>query len=129
VPYSPLGRGFLTHNIKNLAELDENDWRRNGPRFQKENFQRNLKLVEAIEDIANEKHCTPAQLALAWVLAQGNDIVPIPGTTKTKHLEDNLAALNIQLSQDEIKRINQVAPIGIAAGSRYPEWGMNMVNL
>ncbi len=129
VPYSPLGRGFLTSNIKKLEELDENDWRRNGPRFHEENFQQNLTLVEAIEEIAKDKSCTAAQLALAWMLCQGNDIVPIPGTTKTKHLEENLSALNIQLSPDEIERINQVAPLGIAAGTRYPEWGMNMVNL
>jgi len=124
VPYSPLGRGFLTHNIRDVAELDKNDIRRSKARFQGENFQQNLKMIEAIEEIANEKHCNPAQLALAWVLGQGNDMVPIPGTTKTKHLEDNLGALSIQLSQDEMKRINQVAPLGIAAGGRYTGSGL-----
>ncbi len=119
VPYSPLGSGFLTGQFKKFEDLPADDYRRFAPRFQGENFQKNLDLVAKIEEIAREKHCTPAQLALAWVLAQGNDIVPIPGTKRRKYLEQNLEAINIKLSPEDLARINQVAPKGIAAGERY----------
>src|SRR5579884_3427343 len=128
VPYSPLGRGFLTGKIKSPEDLEPGDWRRNNPRFQGENFQRNLDLVRRIEEIAKEKGCTPSQLALAWVLAQGEDMVPIPGSSRRSHLEENLAALEVKLSQDDFARINEVAPKGVAAGERYPEGGMKVVN-
>lgn len=129
VPYSPLGRGFLTNTITNLDQLDEQDWRRIGPRFQENNFRKNLSLAQALQQTADEKGCSPAQLALAWVFAQGNDIVPIPGTTKRTHLEENLYAHTIQLSQDELDRIDGIAPPGIAAGTRYPPSGMTRVGL
>lgn len=129
VPYSPLGRGFLTHNITNLEDLSESDTRRKGPRFNPENFQRNLQLVRAIEEFAQKKQCTPAQLALAWVLAQDEDIIPIPGTTKRTHLESNIEALDVYLSSEDLAQINQIAPLGVAAGDRYHEVGMSWVNL
>lgn len=129
VPYSPLGRGFLTHQITNPDTLDDQDTRRKNPRFRPENLQHNIQLVKAIERIANQKHCTAAQFALAWVLTQGEDIIPIPGTTKRKHLESNLEALDISLSPEDLAQMNQIAPLGVAAGDRYPEWGMNWVNL
>lgn len=129
VPYSPLGRGFLTRKIKTLDQLEEDDRRRIGPRLQEENFQKNLKLFEALERMAKEKQCQPAQLALAWVLAQGEDLVPIPGTTKRVHLEDNIDALKIILSQEELEQINQVARPGVASGERYPEGGMAWVDV
>lgn len=129
VPYSPLGRGFLTHTITRIEQLGEDDWRRVGPRFQEGNFQKNLPLVEAIAAMAKKKGCSAAQLALAWVLAQGNDLVPIPGTTKCAHLDENLAALDIRLSPEELERIDRIAPLGVAAGTRYPEDGMARVNL
>lgn len=119
VPYSPLGRGFLTGQFKKFEDLPADDYRRFAPRFQGENFQKNLDLVAKIEEIAREKRCTPAQLALAWVLAQGEDIVPIPGTKRRKYLEQNLEAINIQLTPDDLARIDQVAPYGVAAGERY----------
>ena len=124
VPYSPLGRGFLTGQIKSFNDLAPDDFRRNSPRFQGENFQKNLDLVAKIEEIAREKNCTAAQLALAWVLAQGQDIVPIPGTKRRKYLEQNLAAADIKLTKDDLARIDQVAPKGVAAGMRYPEQAM-----
>ncbi len=129
VPYSPLGRGFLTGNIKKFEDLPPNDWRRNSPRFQGENFERNLRLSERIEALARLKKCTPAQLALAWVVAQGEDIVPIPGTKRRKYLEENVAALNVELSPENLEEISNAAPIGVAAGTRYSESGMRAVNL
>jgi aryl-alcohol dehydrogenase-like predicted oxidoreductase len=128
VAYSPLGRGFLAGQIKRFEDLAEDDYRRQSPRFQGENFQKNLELVNHIETIAKEKNCTASQLALAWVLAQGEDIVPIPGTKRRKYLEENLAALEIELSEDDLRRIDEVSPKGVAAGTRYPEAMMSSVN-
>ncbi len=129
VPYSPLGRGFLTGAIKKLDVLDQTDFRRNNPRFQDENMEKNLRLVSEIEKMAAEKKCTTAQLALAWVMAQGNDIVPIPGTKRIKYLEENAGAINVHLNQGDLRRFDEVAPFGIAAGLRYPEVGMKGVNI
>ncbi|WP_294353099.1 aldo/keto reductase [uncultured Sphingomonas sp.] len=120
VPYSPLGRGFLTGQFKSPDDLPEDDYRRNSPRFQGEAFQRNLDLVREIEEMAAAKSCTPAQLALAWVLAQGDEIVPIPGTKRRKYLDDNLGALDVTLSDADLKRIDEVLPPGAASGERYP---------
>jgi aryl-alcohol dehydrogenase-like predicted oxidoreductase len=128
VPYSPLGRGFLTGRFKQFEDLPADDYRRNSPRFQGENFQRNLDLVRSITEIAAEKQCTPAQLALAWVLARGADIVPIPGTKHRKYLEENIGALDITLDARDLARIDEVAPKGVAAGARYPENMMASVN-
>jgi aryl-alcohol dehydrogenase-like predicted oxidoreductase len=128
VAYSPLGRGFLTGQIKKFEDLAEDDYRRFSPRFQGENFQKNLDLVARVEQLAKEKHCTPGQLALAWLLAQSDDIIPIPGTKRRKYLEENVAALNVKLSADDLRRIDEVAPHGSAAGQRYPEHMMNLVN-
>ncbi|MBZ6077553.1 aldo/keto reductase [Microvirga puerhi] len=119
VPYSPLGRGFLTGQIKSIDDLDSDDYRRNTPRFQGENFQKNLDLVHEIEMMAQEKGCTPAQLALAWVLAQGSDIIPIPGTKRRHYLEENVGALKVSLTQDDLARIDRVLPLGAASGTRY----------
>ena len=127
VAYSPLGRGFLTGQIKRFEDFALDDYRRNSPRFQGENFQKNLDLVKRVEAIAKEKGCTPGQLALAWLLAQGQDIIPIPGTKRRKYLEENAGALNIKLSQRDLKRIDEVAPHGAAAGQRYPEHMMALV--
>jgi aryl-alcohol dehydrogenase-like predicted oxidoreductase len=124
VPYSPLGRGFLTGQFKKFDDLAQDDYRRFSPRFQGENFQKNLDLVAKISEIAAEKNATPAQLALAWVLAQGDDIAPIPGTKRRKYLEQNLAAAEIKLTKQDLARINEVAPHGAAAGARYPEPAM-----
>jgi aryl-alcohol dehydrogenase-like predicted oxidoreductase len=129
IPYSPLGRGFLAHNIAQPEDLDEDDSRRKHPRFRAENFQKNLKIIEAIEELAHKKHCTPAQLAIAWVLTQGKDIIPIPGTTKRTHLDSNIAALDIAFSPEDLAHINTIAPLGIAAGQRYHKSGMSWVNL
>lgn len=129
VPYSPLGRGFLTGQIKKFEDFDPTDYRRNSPRFQGDNFQKNLELVEQIEALATEKGCSSAQLALAWVLAQGDDMIPIPGTKRRKYLEDNLGALNVTLTADDLTRIDAIAPQGVAAGTRYPEAMMARVNL
>jgi aryl-alcohol dehydrogenase-like predicted oxidoreductase len=129
VPYSPLGRGFLTGQIKSVDDLATDDFRRNSPRFQGENFQKNLDLVREIEAMAREKGCAPSQLALAWVLAQGNDIVPIPGTKRRRYLEENVGALNVTLTTDDLARIDRIIPPGAAAGTRYPEPGMKMVGL
>jgi aryl-alcohol dehydrogenase-like predicted oxidoreductase len=126
VPYSPLGRGFLSGQIKSIDDLAENDFRRNGPRFQGDNFQKNLDLVEKVEEIASEKGLTPSQLALAWVLAQGEDVVPIPGTKRVKYLEENIAAADVQLTDDDLSRIDEAFPHGAAAGDRYPD--MSTVN-
>lgn len=124
VPYSPLGRGFLTGQIKQFDDLEEGDFRRNSPRFQGENFDKNLKLVDKIESLARDKGCAPSQLALAWLLAQGEDIVPIPGTRKMSRLEENMGALAVTLSPDELAQINDIAPRGVAAGERYPAAAM-----
>jgi aryl-alcohol dehydrogenase-like predicted oxidoreductase len=129
VAYSPLGRGFLTGRFKSVEDLAPEDFRRNHPRFQGENFKRNLDLVRRLEQIASEKGCKASQLALAWVLAQGEDIVPIPGTTRRAHLEENIAALELTLSPQDLARINEVAPKGVTAGERYPEQAMRVVNL
>jgi aryl-alcohol dehydrogenase-like predicted oxidoreductase len=128
VAYSPLSRGFLTGQIKKFDDLEPDDTRRMWPRFQGENFQKNLDLVKRIEAIAAEKRCTPSQLALAWVLAQGQDIVPIPGTKRRKHLEENVAALGMHLTPDDLRRIDEVAPEGVASGSRYPKALMGSIN-
>jgi aryl-alcohol dehydrogenase-like predicted oxidoreductase len=128
VPYSPLGRGFLTGRFKQFEDLAPDDFRRNSPRFQGENFEKNLQLVSRIEAMAGKRHCTPSQLALAWVLAQGDDIVPIFGTKHRQYLEENLAALDLILSADDLKQIDSIAPRGVAAGARYPERAMQAVN-
>ncbi len=126
VAYSPLGRGFLTGQFRSFDDLPADDYRRNSPRFQGENFQKNLNLVTRIEEIAAARKCTPAQLALAWVLAQGEHIVPIPGTKRRQYLEENVGALDIELSEEDLRRIDEVAPKGAAAGQRYPD--MSSVN-
>jgi aryl-alcohol dehydrogenase-like predicted oxidoreductase len=129
VAYSPLGRGFLTGQIKRIEDLADDDFRRQSPRFQGENFQKNLELVARVEEIAKEHKCTPAQLALAWVLAQGDDIVPIPGTRHPERVEENLHALDIVLSESDLRRIDAAAPKGIAVGERYAAGGMQSINL
>jgi aryl-alcohol dehydrogenase-like predicted oxidoreductase len=128
VAYSPLGRGFLTGQIKSFDDLAPDDYRRNSPRFQGQNFKKNLELIRRIEAMAAEKGCTPAQLTLAWLLAQGEDIVPIPGTKRPKYLEENVAALDVVISPQDRKRIDEIAPQGVAAGMRYPESAMAAVN-
>ena len=128
VPYSPLGRGFLTGKIRKLDDLGASDWRRNGPRFQGENFDRNLAMVHRLEAVAQRKKCQAGQLALAWVLAQGGDIVPIPGTKRRIYLEENVAALQIELNAEDLAEFNRIAPIGSTAGARYPAQGMAAVN-
>lgn len=128
VPYSPLGRGFLTGQIKSPSDLAPDDWRAGSPRFQGENFQRNLDLVKKIEQLAARKGCTPSQLALAWVLAQGDDMVPIPGTKRRKYLEEDVAAEEIVLSSADLAEIDAIAPRGVAAGDRYDAGGMRAVN-
>jgi len=128
VAYSPLGRGFLTGRFERFEDLPEDDWRRHSPRFQGENFQKNLELVERVEEMAHEKGCTPAQLALAWVLARGDDVVPIPGTTRRGHLEENVAALEVELTDRDLERIEAAFPVGAAAGLRYPEEAMEAVD-
>ncbi len=129
VAYSPLGRGFLTGRFQRFEDLPPDDNRRNHPRFQGENFGRNLALVERVRQIAAQKRCTPAQLALAWLLARGTDIVPIPGTKKRKYLEENVGALRVKLTAEDLRRIDEVAPKGVAAGERYPAAAMQRVNL
>jgi aryl-alcohol dehydrogenase-like predicted oxidoreductase len=121
VPYSPLGRGFLTGQFKTSEDIPEGDFRRNNPRFQGENFTRNLKLVDELKAMAKEKNAAPGQLALAWVLAQGSDIVPIPGTKRTKYLRENVAAAEVVLTPVDLKRLDNIAPKDIAAGERYPD--------
>jgi aryl-alcohol dehydrogenase-like predicted oxidoreductase len=128
VPYSPLGRGFLTGQIKRFEDLGWDDYRRQSPRFQGSNFQRNLDLVDHVSEIAGQKKCTAAQLALAWVMAQGEDIVPIPGTKHRKYLWENIGALDVFLTSEDLARIDDVAPKGAAAGLRYPEAAMQMVD-
>ena len=129
VAYSPLGRGFLTGQIKRYEDFAEDDYRRLSPRFQGDNFARNLELVRRVEAIAKDKGCTSAQLALAWVLAQGEDVIPIPGTKRRSYLEENVAAANVTLTLEELKHIEEVAPRGAAKGLRYPEEMMRAVNL
>jgi aryl-alcohol dehydrogenase-like predicted oxidoreductase len=128
VSYSPLGRGFLSGKIRKVDDLAETDWRRNSPRFQEANLKRNLELVRRINRTARAKHCTPAQLALGWVLAQGEDIVPIPGTKRRLYLEENLGALQVNLTPGNLKSLSEMAPLGIAAGERYPAQAMQAVN-
>jgi aryl-alcohol dehydrogenase-like predicted oxidoreductase len=128
VAYSPLGRGFLTGQFQRFEDLAADDYRRNSPRFQGENFQKNLDLVRRVEEMAKEKNCKPSQLALAWVLAQGNDIVPIPGTKRRTYLEENAAALEVKLTAEDLRRINEFFPADAAAGQRYPEHMMSAVN-
>jgi aryl-alcohol dehydrogenase-like predicted oxidoreductase len=128
VPYSPLGRGFLTGRFRTVEDLPADDYRRQSPRFQGENFKKNLDLVKRVEEIAKDKGCTPSQLALAWVLAQGGDIVPIPGTKRRKYLEENLAAVEIKLTPEDLARIDEVTPKGAASGTRYPEAMMPSLN-
>jgi aryl-alcohol dehydrogenase-like predicted oxidoreductase len=128
VPYSPLGRGFLTGRYRRIEDLEPNDWRRNNPRFQGENFAKNLQLVDKINELAARKKVKASQLALAWVLAQGKDIAPIPGTKHVKYLEENTAAADIRLSPEELREIDTIAPKGVAAGTRYPEAGMKSVH-
>ena len=121
VPYSPLGRGFLTGQFKTPEDIPEGDFRRNNPRFQGDNFYKNLKLVEEIRTMATEKNATPGQLALAWVLAQGNDIVPIPGTKRTSYLRENVGAAEVVLTSEDLQRLDKIAPKDIAEGERYPD--------
>ncbi len=127
VPYSPLGRGFLTGKIKKPEDLERDDYRLTTPRFQGENFQRNLHIVERLREIAQEKQCTAAQLALAWVLAKGGDIVPIPGTKRRKYLQENVGAVDVRLTDDDLQRIEEAAPVDSFAGSRYPEAMMKLL--
>ncbi|MDQ0218763.1 aldo/keto reductase [Peribacillus cavernae] len=129
VPYSPLGRGFLTGQIQKFEDLAEDDFRRFSPRFQGENFEKNIQLVNKIKEIADRKGCEASQLALAWLLAQGEDIVPIPGTKRRKYLEENIGAVELQLTEEELARINEISPQGAAAGQRYDEAMMKGVNL
>jgi aryl-alcohol dehydrogenase-like predicted oxidoreductase len=128
VPYSPLGRGFLTGQIRKVEDFEETDYRRLSPRFQGENFNKNLALVDKITEIAKRKNCTPSQLALAWVLAQGENIFPIPGTKRIKYLEENAGAVSIILTKEELKQLDDISPKGAAAGLRYPEAAMKSVN-
>ncbi len=133
VPYSPLGRGFLTGRFKSVDDFEPDDYRRNSPRFQGENFRKNLALVDEINAIARDKRCAPSQLALAWVLAQGDlargdDIVPIPGTKHRKYLEENVGALKVRLTDDDLDRIDRVLPVGAAVGERYVPQGMRAIN-
>ncbi|HEY5534455.1 MAG TPA: aldo/keto reductase [Ignavibacteria bacterium] len=128
VAYSPIGRGFLSGRFKPLVTIPENDYRRNHPRFQKENIEHNYELVKIIEEISKEKKCTPAQLAIAWVMAKRDFIVPIPGTKRIKYLEENIGAIDIKLNDDDIKRLELAAPLGFTKGLRYPEAVMKNVN-
>jgi aryl-alcohol dehydrogenase-like predicted oxidoreductase len=128
VAYSPLGRGFLTGELKKFEDLEADDYRRFSPRFQGENFQKNLDLVKEVQEIAREKKCKPSQLALAWVLAQGDDIVPIPGTKRRKYIEENSASVDVKLTPDDLRRLDQIFPSGAAAGLRYSEQMMTLIN-
>lgn len=129
VPYSPLGRGFLTGQITTFEDLSKDDFRRHSPRFQGDNFDKNIQLVKKIEQLAKERDCAPSQLALAWLLAQGDDIVPIPGTKRRRYLEENVGATEVKLSQSDLAKIDDIAPKGIAAGTRYPEQAMAALGL
>ena len=128
VSYSPLGRGFLTGQIQHIDDLEQDDYRRHSPRFQGDNFQKNLDLVKAIEALAVQKRCTAAQLALAWVLAQGEEIIPIPGTKKRTRLDENIAALEVHLTTAELNQLNEILPPGVAAGTRYAAPQMQALN-
>ncbi len=121
VAYSPLGRGFLTGQIKDPSDLADNDFRRHNPRFQGENFRRNLDLVQRVREIAAEQDCTPGQLALAWVMAQGDHVVPIPGTKRRSYLEENVRAVELSLGEEDLRRLDEAAPVGVAHGDRYPD--------
>jgi len=129
VAYSPLGRGFLTGQIKSPDDFPDDDFRKFHPRFQGENFAKNIALVREVEVMAQEKGCTTAQLALAWVLAKGEDVVPIPGTKHRKYLDENIAALDVKLTAEDLKRLDEILPPGAAAGQRYHDRGMETVNL
>jgi aryl-alcohol dehydrogenase-like predicted oxidoreductase len=130
VPYSPLGRGFLTGVAKRADGYEDKDWRKhNYPRFQGENFDRNLFIVEAVKELAARKGCTPAQLALAWTLAQGEDVVPIPGTKRLKYLQENAAAVDVKLSAEDPAWLNEKIPAGAAIGDRYLEGGMRLLDV
>jgi aryl-alcohol dehydrogenase-like predicted oxidoreductase len=128
VAYSPLGRGFLTGKLKDLSKLPQNDWRRNAPRFHPDNLQKNLEIVRRIEEAAQVKGCSPAQLTLAWVLAKGEHVVPIVGTKRRRYLEENLAAAELKLTPEEVKRLDEAVPQGVAAGHRYPETMQGILN-
>jgi aryl-alcohol dehydrogenase-like predicted oxidoreductase len=128
VAYSPLGRGFLTGQIRRFEDLAEDDYRRSSPRFRGENFEKNLQLVDRVREMADEKDLTPGQIALAWLLHQGEDVVPIPGTKRREYLEENAAAVNVTLTDEDLRRIEEVMPKGVAAGERYGEAGMSTVN-
>jgi aryl-alcohol dehydrogenase-like predicted oxidoreductase len=128
VPYSPLGRGFLTGRFQSPEDLPEDDRRRQFPRFQEENFRQNMRLVERVKELAAEKGCEPSQLALAWVLAQGEDVVPIPGTKRRAYLEENVGALDVGLTAEDLARIDDVLSETAVAGTRYPEQAMKSVN-
>lgn len=129
VPYSPLGRGLLSGEVRSINDLAVDDYRRTNPRFQGENFAKNLELANLVRELAQEKHCTPAQLALAWLLTQRNDIVPIPGTRRVKRIEENAGACGVELTADELRSINTLFPFDVASGSRYPQNMMNLVNV
>jgi aryl-alcohol dehydrogenase-like predicted oxidoreductase len=128
VAYSPLGRGFLTGQFQRFEDLPQDDYRRFSPRFQGDNFKNNLDLVRRVEEIAKEKSCQPSQLALAWVLAQDKNIVPIPGTKRRKYLEENVAAIDVKLTKEDLRRLEEIFPTGAASGERYPEHMMKIVN-
>lgn len=129
VPYSPLGRGFLTGRFQKPEDLPDDDFRKSSPRFSGENFAKNLKLVDTVKAIAKRRNATPSQLALAWVLAQGDDVVPIPGTKRIRYLEENAEAVHVELTADDLAEIDEAFPAGVAAGERYAEGGMKTVNL
>ena len=129
VAYSPLGRGFLTGRFRTFEDLPADDYRRNQPRFQGENFRKNLEVVKHVEELASSKGCTPSQIALAWLLNRGDDIVPIPGTKRVLYLEENVGALDVTLTAADMERIDEIAPKGVTAGERYPERSMHAVNL
>jgi aryl-alcohol dehydrogenase-like predicted oxidoreductase len=126
VPYSPLGRGFLSGQIRSIEDLAPDDFRRRSPRFAGENFERNLELVQRVQQLAEDKGCTPGQLALAWLLHQGDDIAPIPGTKRIAYLEENVGALDVELTSEDLRQINEAAPVGVAAGDRYAD--MSLIN-
>jgi len=121
VAYSPIGRGFLSGEIRTVDDLAPDDFRRNNPRFQGENLTKNLELVDKVREIAAQKGVTATQLALAWVLAQGEDVVPIPGTKRVRYLEENTAAADVELDKEDLQRLDEVVPVGVAAGDRYPD--------
>ena len=127
VPYSPIGRGFLSGTIRSTDDLPEGDWRRNSPRFQGEALQANLRVLDEVNALAERKGVSPTQLALAWVLAQGDDIVPIPGTKRRRYLEENAGAVDVHLTAEELGAIEEVAPVGVASGERYPAAAMTML--